>query len=126
MLPSILAKWYLEDAGDSIAESAPTVEVSPRTSAPSHGPSGAPLDVVIVSYRCLGYLRRSLKSLEQHAPNGTNVCIVDNDSRDGTVEMLRAEFPDMDVVANATNVGFARATNLGIRRGTSEFVLVLN
>jgi N-acetylglucosaminyl-diphospho-decaprenol L-rhamnosyltransferase len=81
---------------------------------------------VIVSYRCQGYLRRCLKSLESHAPAGTNVCIVDNDSRDGTVEMVRAKFPEVDVIENATNLGFARATNLGIRRGMSPYVLVLN
>ena len=47
------------------------------------------LDIVIVSYRCRDHLRACLASVERHAPAGTNVWVVDNDSRDGTVEFDR-------------------------------------
>jgi GT2 family glycosyltransferase len=84
------------------------------------------LDVVIVSYRCRDHLRRCLTALEAHAPEGTRVWVVDNDSRDGTVEMVRGAFPAVEVIANDENMGFARATNLGIAAGDAPYVLALN
>jgi GT2 family glycosyltransferase len=52
--------------------------------------------------------------------------VVDNASADGTVEMIRAAFPEVTLVANDRNEGFAAASNSGIRRGTADYVLALN
>jgi N-acetylglucosaminyl-diphospho-decaprenol L-rhamnosyltransferase len=54
------------------------------------------------------------------------VHVVDNASHDGTVEMVRAEFPDVRLTAADRNLGFAAASNLGIRAGRREYVLMLN
>ena len=81
---------------------------------------------MIVSYRCRDHLRHCLAALKTHAPDGTRIWVVDNDSRDGTVEMVRGEFPAIDVVANDENVGFASATNIGIAAGSAPYVLALN
>src|SRR5262245_63233167 len=54
------------------------------------------LDVVIVSYRGKGLLRDCLESLREHpAPGGMTVHVVDNNSRDGTPDMVRSEFPEV-------------------------------
>ena len=85
------------------------------------------IDVVVVSYRCRDLVRRCLESLETNSPSGpVRVVVVDNASRDGTVETLRGEFPHVDVVAAESNLGFAAASNVGIRRGRAPYVLVLN
>jgi N-acetylglucosaminyl-diphospho-decaprenol L-rhamnosyltransferase len=85
------------------------------------------LDVVIVSYRCRDLLRDCLESVRAHLPAAsTALHLVDNDSRDGTSELVREDFPEVDLVASAENLGFARASNIGIRRGTHEYVLLLN
>ena len=52
--------------------------------------------------------------------------VVDNASADGTVEMIRAEFPEVTLVANDRNTGFAAASNRGIRLGSAPYVLALN
>jgi len=85
------------------------------------------LDVVIVSYRCRELLRICLASLRAHPPQ-RQMCVrvIDNDSRDGTVELLRDEFPEVDLYALHENSGFAAASNLGIRAGDGEYVLILN
>jgi GT2 family glycosyltransferase len=54
------------------------------------------------------------------------VVVVDNASGDGTVEMVTAEFPEVDLIASETNLGFAAATNLGARRGDAHYLLALN
>ena len=84
------------------------------------------LDVVVVSYRCRDHLRRCLASLERHAPPGTNVLVIDNDSQDGTVELVRDEFSSVSLLESGENAGFARATNRGIASGRAPYVLVLN
>jgi GT2 family glycosyltransferase len=88
---------------------------------------GGGLDVVIVTYRCRELARACLASvLCQSTRRAISVVLIDNDSRDGTVELVRHDFPDVDVIASNENLGFARATNLGIRSGASEYVLALN
>jgi GT2 family glycosyltransferase len=54
------------------------------------------------------------------------VVIVDNGSRDGTPDMLRQKWPQVQVIETGQNLGFARASNVGIRASSSEFVLLLN
>jgi GT2 family glycosyltransferase len=83
------------------------------------------LEVVIVSYRSRELLRECLAALRQHAP-GHGVTVVDNDSRDGTVEMVGREFPEVRVIANERNAGFSAANNQAIRGGDSTYVLALN
>ncbi len=52
--------------------------------------------------------------------------VVDNGSKDGTVEFVRKEFPDVRVVANEKNNGFGAANNQGLEKSTGEYVLFLN
>jgi N-acetylglucosaminyl-diphospho-decaprenol L-rhamnosyltransferase len=85
------------------------------------------LDVVIVSYRSRELLGRCLDSLRAYPPSvPMKVIVVDNASGDGTAEMVAAEFPEVDLVACGTNLGFAAATNLGARRGEAPYLLALN
>jgi GT2 family glycosyltransferase len=86
------------------------------------------LDVVIVSYRCRELLRACLDSLlgAGHPAGALAVVVVDNASRDGTAELVRDAYPAVRLVASPENLGFAKATNLGIRLGTAPYVLALN
>jgi GT2 family glycosyltransferase len=85
------------------------------------------VDVVIVSYRSRELLRSCLTSLAAHPPrSGVTTWVVDNASSDGTVEMLRMEFPGVELIASQRNLGFAAATNIGVRRGSAPYVLALN
>jgi GT2 family glycosyltransferase len=78
--------------------------------------------IVIVSYRTPGPLRRCLTAL------GTDhrVIVVDNASGDETVEMVRSEFPHVEVIANSANRGFGGANNQGAALATSDWILYLN
>jgi GT2 family glycosyltransferase len=84
------------------------------------------VDAVVVSYRCGDLLRRCLTSIEEHAPTGTTSWVVDNASNDGTVELVRERFPDVHLIVNDRNLGFAAATNAAIREGRAPYVLALN
>ncbi len=85
------------------------------------------LDVVIVSYRCEALLRDCLTSLREHPPGGPmHVIVVDNASGDGTPEMVRREFADVELIEQPRNSGFSVANNVGIAAGKAPYVLVLN
>jgi GT2 family glycosyltransferase len=85
------------------------------------------LDVVIVSYRSRELLRACLESLRAHPPScPMKVVVVDNHSRDGTVELVRSEYPEVELIASSTNLGFAAATNLGAGHGRAPYLLALN
>ena len=87
----------------------------------------AVLDVVIVSYRSRELLRRCLDSLRAHPPaGGARIVVVDNDSADGTVEMVRSSYPEVELHASTRNLGFAAATNRGARAGRAPYLLALN
>jgi GT2 family glycosyltransferase len=88
-----------------------------------HTPGKA--DICIVSWRTRDLLRACLRSV-LGCPAVARVIVVDNASGDGTVEMVNDEFPDVELIANPRNVGFAAANNQAIGTGRSPVVLLLN
>ena len=85
------------------------------------------LAIIIVSYNVREELRACLDSLVGHtAPYRTEIVVVDNASTDGTASAVRERWPMVRVIEAGSNLGFARANNLGIRATASEFVLLLN
>jgi N-acetylglucosaminyl-diphospho-decaprenol L-rhamnosyltransferase len=104
-------------------------EAPSRTPAPAaaSGSEGPGLDVVVVSYRSRRLLESCLASLREHAPAFPySVYVVDNASNDGTVEMVRSDFPEVELIASERNLGFAAANNAAIRRSCGRYVLALN
>uniref|UniRef100_A0A832I361 Glycosyltransferase family 2 protein n=1 Tax=Eiseniibacteriota bacterium TaxID=2212470 RepID=A0A832I361_UNCEI len=85
------------------------------------------LSVVLVHYKSPEALFTCLDTLAPElAGRAAEVLVVDNDSRDGTPARLAAERPAVRVIANAENVGYARAVNQGLAATSGEFVLVMN
>lgn len=85
------------------------------------------ISVVILNWNVKELLRRCLQSVSREAHNVTyEVIVVDNASADGSVEMVRTEFPQVRVIANDENSGFAKGNNIGIRKATGNVVLLLN
>ena len=97
------------------------------------------LSVVIVSWNVRELLRRCLQSVvyspqssvlsrTQDDDQGlrTEIIVVDNASSDGSVEMLRAEFPNVRLIANERNLGFTRGNNQGLALSRGRYVLFLN
>lgn len=94
----------------------------------SDGSGTAPeLSVVVVAWNCEALLRQCLASI--HARAGAvrhEVIVVDNHSDDGTLAMLRHEFPGVRVIANQENTGFARASNQGMVAARAPLICLLN
>jgi len=84
------------------------------------------LEAIVVSHGAGELLRRCLRSLEEHPPNGgMRVTVVDSGSPDSTPEMVERDFPAVRLV-RCGNIGFAAANNLALRESEAEAVLLLN
>jgi len=85
------------------------------------------LSVIIVSWKVKEKLRANLSALLPSLKDlSAEVFVVDNDSEDGTVDMVRMEFPEVKVIANSDNRGFAAANNQAIREAKGDYILLLN
>ena len=85
------------------------------------------LAIIIVTYNSATEIGPCLDSLVGHTePFPTTITVVDNASSDGTVGMVRARWPGVQVIESPTNAGFSRANNLGIRATGGDYVLLLN
>jgi len=85
------------------------------------------LSVVIVNYKSREDLLECLESLKRDSGAlSTEYLVVDNDSRDGSPQALATRFPDVRLVLNTENVGYARAVNQGIAATSGDSVLVMN
>jgi O-antigen biosynthesis protein len=85
------------------------------------------LSVVIVNYNVKFFLEQCLKSVFTSGKNlDMEVFVVDNNSVDGSVEMVAEKFPDVTLMANDRNLGFSRANNQAIHKARGRYVLLLN
>ena len=86
------------------------------------------LAVILVNYRTSDMTIRCVGSiLEQGIATVDRIVVVDNNSRDGSVDSIRSAFPKLRVIALETNCGFGAGVNVGLRwLHNEQFVLVLN
>ncbi|NOT27035.1 MAG: glycosyltransferase family 2 protein [Acidobacteria bacterium] len=85
------------------------------------------LTIIIVTYNSTGHIDACLRSLTAYPPRIEHeVLVVDNASQDGTVELVRGNWPAVRVLEPGANIGFAAANNAGIRQSSGELLLLLN
>jgi GT2 family glycosyltransferase len=85
------------------------------------------ISVVVVSYDTCGLLQECLASIPKEVEGvSMEVWVVDNASSDGSPEMVARQFPDVNLIRNSRNVGFASANNQAIRQSRGELVYFLN
>jgi GT2 family glycosyltransferase len=83
--------------------------------------------IIIVNWNSRELLRNCLKSIRSANLNGKyEIIVVDNASADASADMVRKEFPTVLLIKNSENLGFAKATNLGIRSSQGDVILLLN
>ncbi len=84
------------------------------------------ISVIIVSYNTRRQTLECVESLLACDLTPSEVVVVDNDSHDGTVEALRSSFPEVVVVPQRENLGFAKACNIGARRARGRYLGIFN
>jgi GT2 family glycosyltransferase len=85
------------------------------------------LTVVIVNYNVKYFLEQCLRSVFSAIQTiEAEVFVVDNHSSDGSVEWIKKQFPEVNLIANEENVGFSKANNQAIRLAKGKWILLLN
>ncbi|HNX86030.1 MAG TPA: glycosyltransferase [Bacteroidales bacterium] len=85
------------------------------------------LSIIIVNYNVKYFLEQCLHSILNGSQNlQTEIFVVDNNSVDGSIKMVRDKFPGVKLIENKDNKGFSAANNQAIRAATGEYILLLN
>lgn len=84
------------------------------------------LSVVIPNWNGERFLRICLASLRNQSFKDFETLVVDNGSTDGSVKLVREDFPEVKVIGLGANLGFSAAVNVGIKTSASELVVLLN
>ena len=85
------------------------------------------LSVIIVNYNVQYFLELCLLSVLKASENiQTEIIVVDNNSSDGSCELILEKFPQIILLQNTENFGFSKANNLGVAKAKGEYVLILN
>ncbi|MFA6227826.1 MAG: glycosyltransferase family 2 protein [Patescibacteria group bacterium] len=85
------------------------------------------ISIVINNYKTRGLLKQCLKGIYANPPSAEfEVVVVDNNSQDGSVELVRESFPQVRLIASGKNLGHHKGNNLGIKNSVGKYVLILN
>jgi GT2 family glycosyltransferase len=85
--------------------------------------------IVVLNWNSREMTKECIQSLLAMEGDSFKILVVDNGSRDGSVEYLRETFPQIEVTANGRNLGFAAGCNVGMKRAIAEnfeYVLLVN
>jgi GT2 family glycosyltransferase len=85
------------------------------------------VSVIIVNYNTCTLLKNCLESVYKFTKDiDFEVIVSDNDSKDGSIEMLKKDFPDVILIENKANLGFGAANNRGIEKARGKYIFYLN
>ncbi len=85
------------------------------------------VSIIIVNYNVRDFLMHALESIQRALQDiSAEIFVVDNASVDGSVEMLKNTFPEVLIIENKSNVGFAAANNLAIQKSSGEYIVLIN
>lgn len=84
------------------------------------------LTILIISWNCWTDLNKCLQSIDQSTYTDYSIIVIDNASKDGSVEKLAGHYPDVKVYSNPTNVGHTSAVNQGLSYINSQYTLLLD
>ena len=85
------------------------------------------ISIIIVNWKVRPLLEKCLESILADTESfSKEIFVVDNDSRDGTPEMIMADYHQVTMIALPRNRGFARANNLALKQSSGEYIFLLN
>ncbi|WP_046757453.1 glycosyltransferase family 2 protein [Kordia jejudonensis] len=85
------------------------------------------LSVIILNYNVRYFLEACLRSVQAAIENlDAEIIVIDNNSPDDSCDMMRNTFPNIQLIVNTENVGFAKANNQGVQVAKGEYICILN
>ncbi len=85
------------------------------------------LSVIILNYNVRYFLEQCVLSVQQALEGiDAEIIVVDNDSPDDSCAMMKARFPDVQLIENKVNAGFPKGNNIGVAAAKGEYICILN
>jgi GT2 family glycosyltransferase len=85
------------------------------------------LSIVIVSWNAKDYLRKCLSLIRRETTGfEAETIVIDNQSTDGSPDMVRTEFPWVKLIESGNNLGFAKGNNIGLKMATGRYLALIN
>lgn len=85
------------------------------------------ISIIIVSWNAKDYLQKCIDSIFKESNKyNLEVIVVDNASSDGSEDMVRTRFPQVKLICNNDNLGFAKANNIGIKQSSGKYLGLIN
>lgn len=85
------------------------------------------LSIIIVNWKVKDLLKKCLDSILLYKGNyNLEIFVVDNNSQDGSLEMLKSNYPQIKLLALPKNIGFGAANNLAIKDAKADYIFLLN
>lgn len=85
------------------------------------------LSIIIVNWNTIDLLANCLASIHANPPEDQfEIWVIDNCSTDGSSRMVKERFPEVNLIENSQNIGFARANNQALAKSGGDFILLLN
>ena len=100
--------------------------VTMNTRTPPHPMSIPSVSIIIVNYNGAAHLSECLDSLAAQQYRDYEVLVVDNNSNDGSPEIVREHFPDVGLIYSPDNLGYSGAVNLALSKAVGRYIAVLN
>ena len=85
-----------------------------------------PASMIVINWNGATFLRGCLEALLVQATDGDEIIVVDNNSTDHSVKLLRTDFPETKLLCNERNLGYAGGANVGLRVAQGEVLVLLN
>lgn len=85
------------------------------------------LSVIIVTHNSQPFIKRCIDLfIHRGLSLASEIIVVDNFSQDATVDLIKKDFPNVKLIQNTSNLGFAKAANQGIRQARGRYIFLLN
>lgn len=84
------------------------------------------ISIIIVNWNGKKFLKKCLDSLRNQTYQNFEIIFVDNGSNDGSVKFIKVNFPEIKIIENKNNLGFAAGNNQGIKESTGKYIFTLN
>lgn len=90
-------------------------------------PTSPTISIVILNWNGKDFLKKCLNSIINNTEyQNYEIIVVDNGSKDGSVKIVEENFPNVKLIKNIENLGFSRGNNIGIKKSSGEYILILN
>lgn len=85
------------------------------------------IDIVIISYNCKEFTLKCINTIYETYPSDfVKIVVVDNASKDDTVESIKSFYPEVEIIQNEKNLGYASAVNIGVKATKNQFIIISN